>query len=233
MTYNFNELRFPSSDGKNTIYAEIYTPKNVAPRGIVQLAHGMIDYTARYTELASFLCSHGFIFADSQYQFGKRYSKVDKDTGERVSESIHVDDDSYYRLTAKNVSVLDIMWDDPDLLATKTDPAAGVDEYGNIGKLIDMTTDKNAASFRGAATADFLVCILADVALNANSANTFYNTYTNVGKSIDNQRISISGVDKDEEAVSLVKYQNAYNRASRMIQTLTEIYDRLILQTGV
>ena len=170
---------------------------------------------------------------DTQYEFGTRYSKVDPDTGERVDESIHMDDDSYYRLTAKNVSVLDVVWADPDLLATKTDPTAGVDEYGNITKLINMTTDKNAASFRGAPTSDFLVCILADVALNANSANTFYNTYHNVGQSIDNQRLSISGVDKDEEAVSLVKYQNAYNLASRMIQTLTEIYDRLILQTGV
>ena len=75
--------------------------------------------------------------------------------------------------------------------------------------------------------------LLADVSLNANSANTFYNTYTNVAKSIDTQRLSISGVDKDEEAVNLVKYQNAYTLASTMIQTLTEIYDRLILQTGV
>ena len=122
---------------------------------------------------------------------------------------------------------------DPDLLATKKDQTSGVDEYDNITELINMTTDKSAASFRGAPTSEFLVCILADVALNANSANTFYNTYHNVGQSIDNQRLSISGVDKDEEAVSLVKYQNAYNLASRMIQTLTEIYDRLILQTGV
>ena len=52
-------------------------------------------------------------------------------------------------------------------------------------------------------------------------------------KTINNQRLSISGVDSDEEAVDLVKYQNAYNLASRMIQTFTEIYDRLILQTGV
>ena len=96
-----------------------------------------------------------------------------------------------------------------------------------------MPNDKKAASFRGAPTADFLTCILADVALNANSANTFYGTYSNVGKAIDNQRTSISGVDKDEEAVNLVKYQNAYTLASKMIQTLTEVYDRLILQTGV
>lgn len=166
---------------------------------------------------------------DDQYTFEKDYSKV----GEDGKITIRDDDDSYYRLTAKNVSVLDIVAADPDLLATKSDQAAGVDEYGNITKLINMTTDKNAASFRGAPTSDFLVCILADVALNANSANTFYNTYHNVGQSINNQRLSISGVDKDEEAVSLVKYQNAYNLASRMIQTLTEIYDRLILQTGV
>lgn len=171
---------------------------------------------------------------DDQYSFADefRYSKVDEN-GNRVSESINVDDDSYYRLTAKNMSVLDVVMADPDLLATKKDQTAGVDEYDNVTDLINMTTDKNAVSFRGAPTADFLVCILSDVALNANSANTFYNTYTNVGKSIDNQRISISGVDKDEEAVNLVKFQNAYNLASRMIQTLTEIYDRLILQTGV
>lgn len=170
--------------------------------------------------------------ADDQYDFPDDTRYVDAD-GNQLVTSIHVGQDSYYRLTAKNMSVLDVMFEDPDLLATKNDPTAGADEYGNVTELIDMTTNKSVASFRGAPTSDFLVCILADVALNANSANTFYNTYTNVGKSIDNQRIAISGVDQDEEAVSLVKYQNAYTLASKMIQTLTEIYDRLILETGV
>ena len=45
--------------------------------------------------------------------------------------------------------------------------------------------------------------------------------------------MSVSGVDKDEEALNLVKYQNSYTLASKMIQTLSECYDRLILQTGV
>ena len=67
MNYNFKELRYPSSDGKNTIYAEIYTPKNVAPRGVVQLAHGMRDYVGRYTALADFLCAHGFVFAGNHH----------------------------------------------------------------------------------------------------------------------------------------------------------------------
>ena len=67
MNYNFNEYRFPSSDGKNTIYAEIYTPRHTAPRGIVQLVHGVMDYTGRYAELAAFLCERGFIFAGNHH----------------------------------------------------------------------------------------------------------------------------------------------------------------------
>ena len=79
MNYNFNEYRYPSSDGKNTIYAEVYTPKSLAPRAIVQLAHGMIDYTARYTELANFLCSHGYIFAGNHHLgHGKSVSSKDE-----------------------------------------------------------------------------------------------------------------------------------------------------------
>ena len=81
MNYNLNEYRFTSADGQITIYAEIYTPKNTAPRGIVQLAHGMIDYTGRYTELASFLCSHGFIFAVNHHLGHGKSVSSDEDFG--------------------------------------------------------------------------------------------------------------------------------------------------------
>ena len=167
---------------------------------------------------------------DKQYEFKEKYKD---NNGNFVTKQINVKEDSYYRLTAKNFNVLSAMVTDANLLATKIDKTAGNDNYDNITKLINMTTDKTVANYRGAATGEFLTCVLSDVALNANSANTFFTNYSNVGKAIDNQRTSISGVDKDDEAVSLVKYQNAYTLASKMIQTLTEIYDRLILETGV
>lgn len=153
--------------------------------------------------------------------------------GNNVSATINSKDDSHYRLTAKNFNVLKGMVDDASLLATKQDPASGVDDYSNIGALIDMTANSKIANYRGAATQEFLTCILSDVALNTNSAKTFHTNYENIGKSIDNQRVAISGVDSDDEAVNLIKYQNAYTLASKMIQTLTEVYDRLILSTGV
>ena len=172
----------------------------------------------------------GALVESEQMLFNNDFTK-DYDGDDAIT--VNKNDDSYYRLTAKNFDILSSMVNDPDLLATKSDASAGADEYGNVTNFINMTTDKTVASFRGASVDEFLTGILSDVALNAKSANTFYSTFSNVGKSIDNQRISISGVDKDEEAVSLVKYQNAYTLASKMIQTLTEVYDRLILETGV
>ena len=163
-----------------------------------------------------------------------KYDMTDPDNPVAIIQNtISMKDDSYYRLTAKNFNILDALANDPDLLATKVGENSGVDEYGNVEKLIKMTTDKTQAAFRGASTSEFLTCILSDIALNANNANSFYGNFNNVGKAIDNQRLSISGVDTDEEAVNLVKYQNAYTLASKMIQTLTEVYDRLILETGV
>ena len=63
MNYNFSEITFPSKDGIHNIYAEIYTPKHCSSKGIIQLAHGMIDYVGRYRELADFLTGEGYIFA--------------------------------------------------------------------------------------------------------------------------------------------------------------------------
>lgn len=179
---------------------------------------------------------------DSQYLFRTRYGKYIFDSeGNPLSSNVQsdgsytigVEDDSFYRLTAKNMDILQAMIDDPGRLATKEDQYAGSDEYNVVAKLIEMTTNRNVANYRGAATQEFLTCVLSDVALNAKNATTFYNNYNNIGRNIDNQRIAISGVDSDDEAVNLVKYQNAYTLASKMIQTLTEVYDRLILQTGV
>lgn len=142
-------------------------------------------------------------------------------------------DDSYYKLTAKNFNVLKAVSKNADLLATKKDKADGVGASDLIEDLTKMLGDKDMMSFRNCTAGDFLTCILSDISLNANAANTFYENYTNISNTIDNQRLSISGVDTDEEAMNLVQFQNSYNLASRMIQTMTEIYDRLILQTGV
>lgn len=161
----------------------------------------------------------------------KRYDKQEKTAGSKVT--VKVNDDSYYRLTAKNFDIPDAMEQDPSMMANRYDAADGVEQNDLLNDLKNLATDKSKMSFRGCNASEFLQCILSDVALNASRANTFYASFKDISNTIDNQRISISGVDEDEEAVNLVKYQNGYNLASKMIQTLTEVYDRLILETGV
>ncbi|MDE5907467.1 MAG: flagellar hook-associated protein FlgK [Lachnospiraceae bacterium] len=139
----------------------------------------------------------------------------------------------YYELTAGNFAINSALLADANLLGTRSSADVGVEECGQIKELISMLTSKDKFSFRNGTAGQMLEMLLSDMALNASNANTFYNTYNGLRNSIDNQRNSISGVDEDEEAVSLVKFQNSYTLASKMIQTLTEVYDQLILRTGV
>ncbi len=66
MSYTKRIVTFPSSDGKNTVHAELYIPDGDV-RGIVLLSHGMIDYVGRYTALAEYLTGEGFVFAGNDH----------------------------------------------------------------------------------------------------------------------------------------------------------------------
>ena len=141
----------------------------------------------------------------------------------------------YNELTAKNFKVSTGILADPALMATtyNSESDSSVDSADLVKDLSALKTDKNRISFRSCSSAEFLQCILSDVALNKQSANTFEKNFTIIGQSITNQRLSVSGVDTDEEALNLVKFQHAYELSAKVIQTMTEMYDRLILNTGV
>ncbi|MBR4357823.1 MAG: hypothetical protein IKQ00_07845 [Butyrivibrio sp.] len=137
----------------------------------------------------------------------------------------------YYMIRGGNFEVNGVLLKDAGRLTTRADVTEGESEFGNLTKLRDMFN--TAKIFRGATSGEFLTKVLGDVALNSSNSGTLEKTYSALEVTINNQRCSDSGVDEDEEAANLVKFQNAYNLSSKMIQTLTEIYDRLILQTGV
>lgn len=160
---------------------------------------------------------------------GMSQEEAEKAAGITVSDH----DDSYYRLTAMNYNVSSAVELDPDLLSHRYIKGDGVEQDDLLDDLKTIATDKEKMSFRGGTANEFLQCILGDVALNAKRAYTFQKNFSDISDIIDTQRMSISGVDEDEEAVNLVKFQHAYNLSSKMIQVLTEVYDRLILETGV
>ncbi|MDE6053194.1 MAG: hypothetical protein K2G55_05415, partial [Lachnospiraceae bacterium] len=139
----------------------------------------------------------------------------------------------YFMLTAGNFNVERSIENDASTLATHTGEVEGPGKYDIIDNLKDLSTNKDKMTFRGCNAQSFLICLMGDSALNAQSANSFQEIYASIEESIANSRYSISGVDSDEEAANMIKYQNAYNLASKMISVLNECYDRLITQTGV
>ena len=153
--------------------------------------------------------------------------------GAEGATDISSSDDCYRNLTAGNFTVSKELKKDPDKIATHTIASDGQDKYDVIEDLVKMRSDVTKMSFRGGSAQNFLESMLADVALNTNRAETFRENAEAKANSINNQRESVSGVDREEEAVNLVKFQHAYNLSSKVIQVLTEIYDRLILETGV
>ena len=136
---------------------------------------------------------------------------------------------SYYQLTCGNACVSNIAVKDPTTIATTTTNAA--DAYDLVEKMLKLKSDTEL--YRGGGADDFLECMYSDISVDSQKSKIFQKNYSNISNAIDKQRMAVSGVDKDEEAIDLVKFQNAYNLSSKMVSVLAEIYDKLINETGV
>ena len=53
------EFSYPSSDGRHAVHAVEWLPEG-APRGVVQIVHGVAEYAGRYGHVARFLNEQGF-----------------------------------------------------------------------------------------------------------------------------------------------------------------------------
>ncbi len=141
---------------------------------------------------------------------------------------------SYYQLTALNFIVADESVRDSRIFATTTMDAilADKEDKSEIVDAMQKLYDE-VILFRGGSGKDFLSCIYSDISIDTNESDMFLGNFVDISEAITTQRLSVSGVDEDEEALDLVRFQNAYNLAARMIQCMAEMYDKLINGTGV
>ena len=167
----------------------------------------------------------------TEYDFDQQNVSVDGVTNPE-NTVITSTSDSYYQLNALNFNVADASVRDSTIFATTTDVSGDkVDAHDIVDAMLKLQND--VALFRGGSAADFLQCIYSDISIDTQESQIFQENFTDIASAITTQRLSISGVDEDEEALDIVKFQNAYNLASRMIQCMSELYDKLINETGV
>jgi flagellar hook-associated protein 1 FlgK len=203
-------------------------------QGIPYYMMQMNEWVRNFSDKVNQVVTSGFTSdgeAGIYFLTGNRTVKAGNDPAQYTFEELSITNKGYYFVNAENFAVNDLISSNAALLATKVDISEGQDEGRCLRKLNDMISKTEL--FRGATSGEFLDKVLSDAALNSSNCRVMEKTYTALQSTIDNQRLSIYGVDSDEEAANLVKYQNAYALSAKVVNVLQEMYDRLILQTGV
>ena len=66
MNERMNTGTYLSDDGKTEIFYTVWMPEST-PKGIVQIVHGMCEYTGRYAEFAAYLTDRGYIVCGNDH----------------------------------------------------------------------------------------------------------------------------------------------------------------------
>ena len=95
-------IGFLSHDGTSTIKGLVWEPertrgsRRVAPRGVIQIVHGMVEHVGRYDEFARFLVEQGFVVCAADHiGHGKSVASADElgclpvDGKETLIEDVH------------------------------------------------------------------------------------------------------------------------------------------------
>ncbi len=142
-------------------------------------------------------------------------------------------DSSYYKLTALNWELNSAWQESPAkvVVSYKEDI-----EQGNIEQrpIVDAITYglTDIKMFQQGSVSQYMQAVTTNLAVDISKMTAFSNNQDDIKYIISNQRLSISGVDSNEEASELVKFENLYNLASKVISILNEVYNKLINDTG-
>lgn len=169
------------------------------------------------------------------YVFGR--SEEDEEDGILFRSSpLELEDDdavnygSYYQITAGNFKVTSEVFGDPAKVAAASSIANGIENSDVAQQLIRLKSD--ASMFRQGTPGGFFQTLVAEIGIDSAKAEQFAKNQENICASITNQRLSVSGVDSEEETMNLIRYRFAYNLSSQAISIMNQMYDKLINYMG-
>lgn len=132
----------------------------------------------------------------------------------------------YYMLTAANFTVSESIQTNPQTIAAASSITDGVANADIVNKLVALKSD--VSMFKQGDPAAFLQTLVGEIGVDTKASLNFAESQENIVQSVTSQRLSVAGVDIDEEAMSLAKYQEAYNLAAKVISVMNETYDTLM-----
>ncbi|MGD2108784.1 MAG: flagellar hook-associated protein FlgK [Phycisphaerae bacterium] len=164
--------------------------------------------------------------ADEGYTFVFGYDgQVAREDTSRVLSALGVN--TFFTGTdARNIEVNDVIRESSSLLAAATVSLSG--DGTNAGRMaaLDSTISNRLDN---ASITGFYKTLANAVAVTAAAVREEHAAASSVHTSLLTQRESISGVNLDEEAISLVKYQRAFQGAARFVSAVDELIGELVL----
>ena len=152
-------------------------------------------------------------------------------TGSYFEEDLSNTYCSYYHITAENIKINTELLHDAKKFAAASEIENGIGNYDVALELLELK--KDTTMFKQGKPAAFLQTLVAEVGIDTKASLNFSVSQNNLVNAIDNQRLSIGGVDTEEEAMNLMRFQQAYNLSAQVISVMNEIYDKLINYMGV
>lgn len=140
-------------------------------------------------------------------------------------------DFSYEAINIHNFIVNEAVINDTDLVETSATPNHGESANDLVLELIELRHD--SGMFSKGEPDNFMQSIIGEMAIDAQQVISFKDGQEQLLLLVENQRLSVSGVDLNEETTNMLKYQQAYNVAAKIISVMDEIYDTTINRMGV
>lgn len=133
---------------------------------------------------------------------------------------------------AQRIQIADEM-SNPDNIATAGigNPTAG--DTSNVQKLADLiTTTKQPYGEKESSFQGHFESVIGKMAVESQESVKLTKNSNVLRSSVDERRMSVSGVSLDEEMTDMIKFQHAYNASARMITLQDEMLDKIINGMG-
>lgn len=151
------------------------------------------------------------------------------------------EDDIDWRYTLLSLEINEDLTADYSLLPLKANPKLGMSEGYDFtreffGNLLDKWSQKFAVLDPNTLASynfnEYYAYMIGDLSTQGHTWNNMVDHQTSLAESIEDKRQQVAGVSTEEEMVSLLMYQHAYNAASRYITTIDAMLEHLIERLG-
>jgi flagellar hook-associated protein 1 len=122
-----------------------------------------------------------------------------------------------------------------NLIAAANEETPGQSSTGNGKNAQDIANIKSTSlSFSGSTSTadDFYRNIIGQLGVDSQEAQRMQDNSDVIIQQVENRRQSVSGVSLDEEMTNMIRFQQAYNAAARVVTVMDQCLDKVINGMG-